>query len=500
MITAILQTIVPFSLRFLVQFVTDAYIAKAEDKPTPPIKNGIGLAVGITALQIFQAFGASHFIFRGMMVGGQSRAVLTGFIYEKTMVISRMSKAGRTSTFMMSGADDADEEVKGKGSRKKGKTGKTDEDEFGWPNGRIFNLMSVDTYRIDQASGLFHTVWTSPIICLITLALLLVNLTYSALAGFALLVIGVPAVAKAIQSLFRRRKSINKITDQRVSLTREILQSVRLIKYFGWEKAFISRLGEFRAKEIYSIQVLLAIRNAINVVSMSLPIFASMLSFSIYSVTSHDLAPSRVFSSFALFNSLRTPLSLLPLVLGQVTDAWSSMKRIEEFLMEEEQEDDMIYRPDGESAIEVIGAEFTWERAAPVPEKDTATSQGKRNKTTAGLTPPNNPWKLQDATGNLEEDSTSILVETCRPFQLQDINFQIKRNELIAVIGTVGSGKSSLLAALAGDMRKTHGHVVYGASRAFCPQYAWMQNTTLQNNVIFGQEMDHGWYREVIRA
>ncbi|GAB0135414.1 hypothetical protein EsDP_00003754 [Epichloe bromicola] len=515
LITSILQVIAPFTLRFLIQFATDAYVANASGGPAPPIGNGIGLAIGVTAMQILQSFGVSHFIFRGMMVGGQSRAVLIAFIYEKSMVISGRAKAGGTRASMMPESEGADESQKGKekaiadekGScktTKRRRKGKPKQDGLGWANGRIVNLMSVDTYRVDQACAFFHMIWTAPVVCLITLVLLLVNLTYSALAGFALLVLGVPALTKAIQSLFRRRKAINKITDQRVSLTQEILQSVRFVKYFGWERAFIARLGDFRAKEIYSIQVLLAIRNAINAISMSLPIFASMLSFIVYSVTNHDLAPAEVFSSLALFNGLRIPLTLLPLVLGQTTDAWSSMKRIEEFLMQEEQEEEIIHRPDGENAVEMIKAGFTWERTASQdPDKGTVSGRGakdKRGKDSKGSAAANLAAKPQPTTGNAEQDSTGTLTEEQEPFKLHDINFQVKRNELIAVIGTVGSGKSSLLASLAGDMRKTGGDVVYGASRAFCPQYAWIQNTTLQNNITFGKGMDRDWYREVIRA
>ena len=70
----------------------------------------------------------------------------------------------------------------------------------------------------------------------------------------------------------------------------------------------------------------------------------------------------------------------------------------------------------------------------------------------------------------------------------------------MAVIGTVGSGKSSLLAALAGDMRKTQGKVKMGASRAFCPQYAWIQNSTVKENILFGKRYDRKWYNQVIDA
>lgn len=62
------------------------------------------------------------------------------------------------------------------------------------------------------------------------------------------------------------------------------------------------------------------------------------------------------------------------------------------------------------------------------------------------------------------------------------------------------SGISSLLAALAGDMRSTKGTVTIGAERAFCPQYAWIQNATVQDNILFGKDMNKDWYRRVVDA
>ncbi|KAH8664304.1 P-loop containing nucleoside triphosphate hydrolase protein [Xylariales sp. PMI_506] len=481
---SLLQVMSPFTLRYLIQFATDAWNASQAGLPPPHIAQGMGLVIGVTVMQILQSMGMNHFIYRGMMIGGQVRAVLISVIYEKSMVISGRARAG---TDKPKETDDGTAKSKKKKTPKKGGKGGQDHDAAGWSNGKIVNLMSVDTYRIDQASGLFHMIWTAPIICLITLALLLINLTYSALAGYALLVIGIPGLTRAIRSLFRRRARINKITDQRVSLTQEILSAVRFVKYFGWESAFLERLKDLRTQEIHAIQILLAIRNAINAVSMSLPIYASMLSFITYSLSNHGLAPAEVFSSLALFNGLRMPLNLLPLVIGQVVDAWESLRRAQEFLLSEEQSDPAIIKPEHPSAVELIGANFTWERsAAQDQEKTISNADGKK------------PTGKSENSGS--DDTASTLVEEREPFKLQDLNFQVGRNELVAVIGSVGSGKSSLLAALAGDMRKTSGDVILGASRAFCPQYAWIQNATLRENIIFGKPLDRPWYKEVVDA
>lgn len=352
-------------------------------------------------------------------------------------------------------------------------------------------------------------IWTAPIACLVTLALLLVNLSYSALAGFALLVIGLPALTKSVKILFARRKDINKVTDQRVSLTQEILQAVRFVKFFGWESAFLARLDQIRNREIRSIQILLAIRSAINAVAMSLPIFASMLAFITYSLTSHDLQPAHIFSSLALFNSLRMPLNILPLVIGQVVDAWSSIYRIQEYLMTEEQDADAKFDMDAKSAVQMDNASFTWERTA-TQDPDQVMPTGKKvSKAEVKLEKEAKKQAIKDdkiaakakssaekengSSGSNTPDDSSTLIEDREPFRLHNMNFSIGRNELVAVIGGVGSGKSSLLAALAGDMRRTKGEMTLGASRSFCPQYAWIQNATVKENILFGKDMDQEW-------
>jgi ATP-binding cassette subfamily C (CFTR/MRP) protein 1 len=501
------QILTPFVLRYLIQFAQDAYRTQSQGGATPPIAHGIGLVIGISVMQIIQSIAASQYFYKSMMLGGQSRGVLTGMIYEKAMTISSRAKAGGIPQTTTPEANDTDKSsqkqyanTNKKSNNKNSKKGRNQrkKDDFengiGWTNGRISTLMNIDTNRIDSFSTALHSLWATPLACSISLVLLLINLSYSALAGFALLVIGVPLFTITLRSLLHRRRSINKFTDQRMSLTQEIMQAVRFVKFFGWEPAFLDRLDRIRMTEIRAIQALLAVRNAINAVSMSLPIFAAMLSFITYSLTDSGLDPAKAFSSLALFNSLRLPLNSLPRALGDATDAWSSLKRIESFMLEEEREEVMVWKPEGEYALELRSASFTREKTFK-QEKDEGQdpAQGKNKK------PKTDPEKSGSLKTAASSDDTATIDER-EPFQLQDVNFKAGRNELIAVIGTVGSGKTSLLAALAGQMRKTNGEAIFGASRAFCPQYAWIQNTSLQNNITFGKELDEDWYRKVIDA
>ncbi|KAF2200754.1 ABC multidrug transporter-like protein [Delitschia confertaspora ATCC 74209] len=524
LLASIIQSVAPYVLRYLINFSLQAYIAQRTGGPAPHIGNGIGLVIGITAMQFTQSMATNHFMYRGMMVGGQSRAVLIAVIFDKAMKLSGRAKAGGKALGdqpttpeapppeIKPGSEEEKKWYKKQLKRKQKETKKpagkegVSGDGQGWGNGRIINLMSTDTYRIDQASGFFHMIWTSPIAILITVALLLVNLTYSALSGLGLLIITFPILGRTVRSLFRRRMAINKVTDQRVSLTQEILQAVRFVKYFAWEMSFLERIDTIRRKEIRSVQVLLSIRNGIMAVGMSMPVFASMLSFITYSLSNHTLNPAPIFSSLALFNSLRLPLNFLPLVIGQIIDANASVERIEEFLMAEEAEEDAEWDFNNKDAVVLKNASFTWERTVTQDEDAPVKVDGVGKKPSGKEKSKKQKKQDKKATAQAQaekdaEPSKEILPEEEEhPFEMKNLDITIGRKELVAVIGTVGSGKTSLLAALAGDMRKTNGEVMIGASRAFCPQYAWIQNATVKDNIVFGKEFKRGWYESVIDA
>ena len=529
LISSVLQVINPFILRYLITFSGEAYYAAQFHTPAPPIGRGIGLVVAITCIQIIQNMCTNQFFYHGMLNGGQARAVLISLVFDKSLKISGRARAGGKLQNDLSEDTPLEKPAPGSKAEKawfrkalpkqttkqkkkkpemdmnaKRQTGLGDGQ--GYSNGRIINLMSTDTYRVDQASGMLHLIWTAPISIIVTLILLLINLKASALAGFGLLVIAMPLLGKSIKSLINRRKGVNKLTDQRVGLTQEVLHAVRFIKYFGWETSFLKRLSNIRSQEIRSIQFILAIRNGINAISMSLPVFASMLAFIAYAYThtGADFNPALIFSSLALFNSIRLPLNMLPLVLGQVTDAVNSITRIQDFLLAEDEKDEATWDYDNKNAVHVDNAAFTWEKAVERSKED-AVDASKDAKQIKADQKAAKKAKRHSKRASKSEDtgkrmSKSAIQSGDSIFKLKDLSFKVGRNELIAVIGGVGSGKTSLLAALAGDMRKTAGEVTLGATRAFCPQSAWIQNATVKDNILFGKDMKRRWYNEVIDA
>jgi ATP-binding cassette subfamily C (CFTR/MRP) protein 1 len=483
----------------------------------PPISHGIALVIGITLLQIGQTLCFNHFLYRGMIVGGQARAVLIALIFDKATKLSGRARAGGVSVEkpppgMKLGSQEEKEWMQEILSRIGATAGQP-----GWSNGRIMNLMSMDTSRVNSGSLMIHFLWTSPVSVCLSLALLLVNITYSALLGFGLLVLVVLLFAKAVKAMIARRKAINTITDQRVSLTQEMLHSVRFIKYFCWESAFLDRLAGIRKQEISRIRAALAIRHAVTAVGTSMSSFAAMLAFIIFTLSNHQLTSSRVFSSLSLFSTLSMPLNQFPQVLGQVTDAAQSILRIQDFLLAEEAKDLVNWDFENENAVVLENASFIWERNAlresdiDTTKKAVTAKQEKADNKTAKQAKDSGERQSKVSGNSL---SSSILYEKAtigegneeQPFGLEELNLTVGRHELIAIIGTVGSGKSSL-AALAGDMRKTGGSITLGASRAFCPQSAWIQNASVKENIIFGRDatsrsevVNDRWYNDVLNS
>ncbi|KAI9836095.1 MAG: hypothetical protein M1819_001709 [Sarea resinae] len=501
----ILSVLAPFTLRYLIQFATTTYNAHKDQQTPPAIGKGVGLAIGITLMLIVQSLGTNHYTYRSMMVGAQSRAVLISVIFEKSFRISGRAKAG--------GVINSQLIPKRNGSGRRARRHQLNHAKdagLGWGNGRIMNLMSTDSYRIDQACGNFHQMWTAPIAVLLTLALLIVNITYSALAGFGLVFLALPLITRALKALLRRRKSINKITDQRISLTQEILQAIKFVKYFGWEQSFLARLGNVRKQEVAGLQRLLTTRVTVHTCALSLPMFASMLSFITYALTSHSLHASRVFSSLALFNCLRNQLTQLPIAISRVLDAWSSIGRIQEYLNSEERANDVAIDEKMTNLVDIRHASFTWESndagagaaAKMVSQQEKIVDEKNTGEPHKGYTGEESSQNTSDVE-TIRKRSTNadyFAEKAGHSFKLLDMDFLVGRAELLAVIGTVGCGKSSLLAALAGDMRKTAGEALIGASRALCPQYPWLQNATVRDNILFGKTFDPEHYRNVIDA
>ena len=196
---------------------------------------------------------------------------------------------------------------------------------------KLVTLISADASRIDFCCTLFHQAWTSLVQILVCLALMIYSLGYSALPGFALVLLMYPIQSYLVQQLFALRRKSMRWTDARVKTIVEAISAIRLIKTYAWEQAYLDRAGERRTKEMDFMRKRLLIRSANMAISFSIPTLAAVVSFVTYQSTGHPIQGGNsgiIFSALTFFLLLRTPLQSLPVALSSVADAKTAIDRL----------------------------------------------------------------------------------------------------------------------------------------------------------------------------
>ncbi|XP_047673398.1 multidrug resistance-associated protein 1 isoform X3 [Tachysurus fulvidraco] len=320
--------------------------------------------------------------------------------------------------------------------------------------GEIVNLMSVDAQRFMDLTTFLNMLWSAPLQIILALVFLWQTLGPSVLAGVAVMVLLIPF--NAVIAMKTRAYQVEQMQykDARIKLMNEILNGMKVLKLYAWEKSFKEKILHIRQKEL-SVLRKSSYLSALSVMAWtSAPFLVALTTFAVYvNVDKNNvLDADKAFVSLALFNILRFPLNMLPQVISSIMQASVSLKRIQQFLSHDELDPESVDRkPEAsEYAVTVVNGKFSWAK------KD--------------------------------------------PAALQNINVLVPQGSLLAVVGNVGCGKTSLLSALLGEMEKLEGHVSIRGSVAYVPQQAWIQNATLRDNILFGRPYIEDKYRRVMDA
>lgn len=360
------------------------------------------------------------------------------------------------------------------------------------------NHIGTDTARIDFAAAFLAILFTAPIQFIVIMIILLVQIGYSALPGIGFLMITTPGQAYLMKFLFAVRKKTMVWTDKRAKLLQEILGGIRIVKFMSWEVPFLQRLGAIRTMELTYMRKLLIVRSGMMAFAMSLPVLATILAFVTYSATSHGLEPATIFTVVSLFQLMRMPLMMWPMTLSATADALNALGRLQGVFDAEVTTEERVIDPNLPEAVRIDHASFTWD-AAPAVEDEVAKLEAKlaaaQRKANGGdkekedKTPAKSRAQTPEAQGNSQEDI----------FKLTDINLSIPRGSLTAIVGAIGSGKSSLLQGLMGEMRRTSGKVTFSGTTSLCAQTPWIQNATVRENILFGHAWDEDKYWAAVR-
>jgi ABC-type multidrug transport system fused ATPase/permease subunit len=242
--------------------------------------------------------------------------------------------------------------------------------------------------------------------------------------------------------------------DVRMKATSEILRNMRILKLQGWEMKFLSKIIDLRKTETKWLKKYLYTSTMVTFVFWGAPTFVAVVTFGACMLMGIPLESGKVLSALATFRVLQEPIYNLPDTISMVIQTKVSLDRIASFLCLEELPTDAVQRlPSGSSdiAIEVTNGNFSWEASPEV-------------------------------------------------LTLKDLNFQARKGMRIAVCGTVGSGKSSLLSCILGEIPKVSGEVKTCGTTAYVSQSAWIQSGKIQDNILFGKEMDSEKYERVLQS
>ncbi|KAL6124597.1 hypothetical protein ACLB2K_077109 [Fragaria x ananassa] len=321
-------------------------------------------------------------------------------------------------------------------------------------SGEVINYMSVDIQRITDFIWYLNIIWMMPIQISLAIYILHTNLGMGSLAALAatlaVLLCNIPMTN--LQKRYQTR--IMEAKDNRMKATSEVLRSMKTIKLQAWDSQFLHKLERLRKVEYDWLWKSLRLTAIGAFVFWGSPTFISVVTFWACMLMGIDLTAGRVLSALATFRMLQDPIFNLPDLLSAIAQGKVSADRVASYLMEDEIQQDAIEhvpKDQMENSIEIENGKFGW---------------------------------------NI--DSSSIT--------LDGIHLKVKRGMKVAICGTVGSGKSSLLSCILGEIQKLLGTVKISGTKAYVPQSPWILTGNIRENILFGNAYDKAKYDRTVNA
>ncbi|KAK5654791.1 hypothetical protein OQA88_6827 [Cercophora sp. LCS_1] len=493
-------------LTFAPTLLLKAILEYVEDPESAPINVLWLYVILLPVSDILRSVADGQALYIGRKICINIRAILVGEIYAKAL--RRKASAGKDTALGEKKKGSSSEQEPRKGffakvkrtfgikDKKKDANGatangaaaaSTDEDKAADTDeqanlGTIINLMSVDSFKVSEVTSYLHyLIAAAPTQLVVSILLLYQVMGFSAIPGFVVMTFLLPINIMFARGFNSTQKKIMSATDKRIHTTNEILQNIRIIKYFAWEHRFAKIVDEKRRAELKALRNRYMLWALAVGVWNTVPLIITFFSFLSYTVIEgKPLYPSVAFTAISLFMLLRYPLDQLGDMIAHVQESKVSIDRIEEFLSEEETEKFEQLGQDnvdenGEKVIGFRDATFIW---------------GSKNA--------------------VAEDGSMA-------FRLLDLDIDFKIGKLNVITGPTGSGKTSMLMALLGEMTIMKGRVFLpgGRSRedvrpdpetglaetcAYVAQQAWLVNASIKDNILFSAPFDEQRYKDVIVA
>ncbi|XP_022093403.1 LOW QUALITY PROTEIN: multidrug resistance-associated protein 4-like [Acanthaster planci] len=398
--------------------------------------------------------------------------------------------------------------------------------------GQLVNILSNDVNRFDLAFIFLHYLWIAPIQLILVTALIWREIGISCLAGMPILILLAPLQGYMAKLFSRFRSKTALLSDARIRIMNEVIAGMRVIKIYAWEPSFAKLVSEARRKEIRKIMHAAYLRSFTLAFFFVAPLLITFCTFLVYSALGNAVVPSKVYAVIPLFYAARLCSALfVPFAIMNGTEGLVSVRRIKNFLLMEELGVDTTMTdastpsevPDG-MAIQLNHVDVAADDdcASLVPAEDSDCPQQQTASTDQSVESPTPSTAFLNHTGetlvqenktrflfdlNAETHTSGILVDKLRGSWTKDmsnavlegISFRVEPGELLAVIGPVGCGKSSLLMALLGELPTVAGVNAVSGRVGYTAQQPWILTGSLRDNILFGSEYKPAKYRQVIR-
>lgn len=414
--------------------------------------------------------------------------------------------------------------------------------------GQVVNMMSNDTMQLQRFLQFAGFTVIAPLQIIIALILIFKQVGNATWVGVAYMVFLAPVNVWVFAVVGKMRRKVLRHSDARVKTMNEILTGIRIIKFYAWERPFGKEVAGVRAKEMDALtKMSYVVAVGFSIILLSTPIVQPIFVFLTYvNIQDKPLTAATAFTTVALFNLMRFPFAFMPMGLLQFIQSRISLRRLERYLalpelnpyvMDEgppaSEGDDAAPDTYGQSgSITIQDGSFGWVNPdgpaiKPVQEeerskkKERAERKARRAERRASRSSNATINTESNASGsidqNLEELSSASSLSTEESgadktpvITLRNITTHIKPGSLVAVVGSVGSGKSSLLSAILGEMESIGDSKVYAPRMesekgrdgfiSYATQSPWVVNDTLKGNILFGREYDEERYQKILFA
>ena len=434
------------SLQFSYPFLLKQLLFTLQPNSNREISEAYYFAIGLSGAMFLKAMTENTYFWYAAKSGARARLALSSAVYRKSLRLSLASRQSKTL-------------------------------------GEIINLMQLDAAKIEVFFTQVQSLWDG-VLQIIGYSFILFSIIgWSSFIGLAFMLTMIPVQAMVMRRLMKNERVSVKITDERIKKVNEAIQGILGVKMSAWEDSLIKIISEIRDREVSLLRSSIWLRSFSSSYMMSTPALTAAVALAVYATIQHgNIDAATLFTCLTTFGMLRFPLMLYPTALASYSQALISTKRLAAFLCLDEVNSDKFqdysHNEDSEVVVELKDVTVYWADPRTPIQKEVLNEKNKQVKTTP--------------TSETQDFSNPVL---------ENISLQIKKGELIAVVGGVGQGKTALLNTILKEMFISKGILfVKEGPIALGAQTPWIMNATIRDNIIFGSEFNQDWYDQVLDA